>query len=367
MKRIFTFIIVLFTGLYGFSQNCTRPVSGIVFQQRYNQLVQIRQDQQRLARALEFVENNCLLAYQVKQIAELFDDELSRLSFAEKAYLTTIDKDNFYDVYDAFGYFSTVMRLHDYIAGINEPGRHVIRHEVVPEQDYRFPDYNYPSYRDYHESTRCSEPVSDEVFHRLLKTIMMQRDDELRMATAIKLAENNCLTVEQIMKIGSMIQQESRRLDYLKKSYDYSYDMGNYRFSGQLLSNREYSDDFNKFMATNEGRRYEVRTAYPGPARTVPCGVSDQEFSEILGSINSQPFNNTQLTLAKQIVKSKECFTVAQIKQILDVFSFESSKLDMAKYSYQYCIDKSNYYKINDSFKFSSSVDELDKFIREQQ
>ena len=95
-------------------------------------------------------------------------------------------------------------------------------------------------------------------------------------------------------------------------------------------------------------------------------GFSDEELNEAVNSIKKQSFSNTQLTMAKQIVRSKQCFTALQIKQIVDIFSFESSKLEMAKFCYSYCVDKDNYYKINDSFSFSSSVDDLDKYISSQ-
>jgi len=192
---------------------------------------------------------------------------------------------------------------------------------------------------------------------------MNQPDDELRVSIAVQLAEGNCLTVEQIMKIGSMIEQEQKRLDYLKRSYDYSYDVGNYQFGDQLFTTATYRDEFSNYIRSR-------KPGSPGqhmPQHHVPpCGVSDGEFSEIVRSISSQSFNNTQLTLAKQIVKSKKCFTTEQIRQIVNIFSFETSKLDMAKYCYTYCVDRDNYYRINECFSFSSSVTELDEFISTQ-
>lgn len=41
----------------------------------------------------------------------------------------------------------------------------------------------------------------------------------------------------------------------------------------------------------------------------------------------------------------------------------ESDKLEYAKFAYNYCIDKNNYWEINDVFNFSSSVDKLNEYI----
>jgi hypothetical protein len=46
------------------------------------------------------------------------------------------------------------------------------------------------------------------------------------------------------------------------------------------------------------------------------------------------------------------------------LFSFESTRLDFAKFAYAYTLDLRNYYKLNDAFTFESSIDDLDKYIQ---
>jgi hypothetical protein len=364
-KTILPLFLLTIWSITGYAQNCTVPVSSAVFQQKINQLAPLRNDQQRLLRATEFAENNCLLTYQIKQMAELFNDDLTRLSFVENAYPSTFDKDNFYDVYDVFAYFSTVMRLHDYLLEYNKQGKRQAQHRPGTEPDFRFPEYNYPSYKTYRETTRCDEPLSNEAFYRMLRSIMKQPDDELRIALAVQLAEGNCLTVEQIMKMGSLIEKEQKRLDYLKRTYHYSYDIGNFQFSDQLLTSNVYHEDFKNYLHAQNKDYHRDRS--PEPNRSRHCHVPDADLADMIASIKNQSFNNTQLTLAKQIVKSKQCFTTLQIKQIIDIFSYEDSKLEMAQYCYDYCIDRDNYYKINDSFSYSSSVTKLVEFISSRQ
>lgn len=85
-------------------------------------------------------------------------------------------------------------------------------------------------------------------------------------------------------------------------------------------------------------------------------------FQSALTSIKGQSFSDTQLSQAKEITASN-CLNAMQIKEICKIFSFEDTKLEYAKFAYQYCFDRNNYWQINDSFSFKSSVTELNDYI----
>jgi hypothetical protein len=87
---------------------------------------------------------------------------------------------------------------------------------------------------------------------------------------------------------------------------------------------------------------------------------SFDQFKEIL---RKERFDNTKLVLAKQAIASN-WLCAAQVKEVAGLFNFESSKLDIAKYSYKYTTDKNNYFILNDAFTFSSSKEELARFIQ---
>jgi hypothetical protein len=44
-------------------------------------------------------------------------------------------------------------------------------------------------------------------------------------------------------------------------------------------------------------------------------------------------------------------------------FTYEESKLDYAKYAYDYCLNQSNYYKVNAAFDFELTIDDLNEFL----
>ncbi|MCL2097979.1 MAG: DUF4476 domain-containing protein [Bacteroidales bacterium] len=92
-----------------------------------------------------------------------------------------------------------------------------------------------------------------------------------------------------------------------------------------------------------------------------PC-IPQVDFTRMLSTIQKETFENTKLTVAKQIT-SYNMLCATQIAQICNLFTYENSKLEYAKYAYSYCSDKNNYYLINDVFSYSSSKEELNKFI----
>ncbi len=102
----------------------------------------------------------------------------------------------------------------------------------------------------------------------------------------------------------------------------------------------------------------------PGYTGRVGCGwpMSSTEFADVKKSIEAKSFEDSKMTLAKQVGASR-CFTVEQVKGLMTLFSFEDSKLDIAKYAYERTYDIDNYYKVNDAFTFESSIDDLNSYI----
>jgi hypothetical protein len=93
-----------------------------------------------------------------------------------------------------------------------------------------------------------------------------------------------------------------------------------------------------------------------------PYPMSRQDFESAKRSIASKDFSDSRLKLAKQILNTN-CLLSTQVMQLMELFDFESDKLDLAKYAYGYTLDIGNYYRVNDAFDFESSIDELDNYI----
>ncbi|MFB6258905.1 MAG: DUF4476 domain-containing protein [Flavobacteriales bacterium] len=90
--------------------------------------------------------------------------------------------------------------------------------------------------------------------------------------------------------------------------------------------------------------------------------MSDSRFREAKSSIKKKNFADAKMTQAKRMTKSN-CLLTDQVKEIVELFDFEDDRVEFAKFAYEHTYDQDNYYKIHDSFEFSSSIDELDKHI----
>lgn len=96
----------------------------------------------------------------------------------------------------------------------------------------------------------------------------------------------------------------------------------------------------------------------------VMIGMHPDQFASALRSIELATFDSDQIRVAKQIIRRNGASS-QQIAEIMRVLSFESSRLKIAKFGYQFVADPENYYVVNDVFWFSSSIRELDRFINQ--
>ncbi len=103
----------------------------------------------------------------------------------------------------------------------------------------------------------------------------------------------------------------------------------------------------------------------PPVATPLPVGpqpMHPQQFEEIVRVIRDQSFESTRSTVAKQII-SQHYFTSAQVRRLLDLFWFDSGRLDIAKFAYTHVVDPDRYYLTFDAFSFDSSVNDLSRYM----
>ena len=90
--------------------------------------------------------------------------------------------------------------------------------------------------------------------------------------------------------------------------------------------------------------------------------MTDASFTTAKANVESKGFDETKLTVAKQVTKAN-CLTAAQIKSMMDTFGFEETKLAYAKYAYDFCFNQGDYYLVNEAFSFESTIEELNTYI----
>ena len=87
------------------------------------------------------------------------------------------------------------------------------------------------------------------------------------------------------------------------------------------------------------------------------------DYDEAVKLIANESFDENRLATAKRIVADNPMST-RQIADICRLFTFDSNRLEFAKFAHRHCVDPNKYFLLDEVFTFSSSKEELHKFIK---
>jgi hypothetical protein len=243
----------------------------------------------------------------------------------------------------------------------------------------------------------CSSPTLSPEQLVKLKLEIDQRSYVTKMNLAKENVRRNCMQSSQVAELVRLFDYESDQLELAKFAYQYTYDTKNYDLvvnalkhdfnkpkllevigsSGSSTStttvnttgttNVNTTNVNNNSTTTTTTTVVEKKVVTNSTPTTTSSGgcitpMSDADFSNAKNSIQSKSFEDSKMTLAKQVTKNK-CLSVKQIKEIMLLFSFEQSRLDFAKFAYDFASDRDNYYQLNDAFTFESSISDLNEYI----
>ena len=94
--------------------------------------------------------------------------------------------------------------------------------------------------------------------------------------------------------------------------------------------------------------------------------LSYQEFQSMKETLRREGFENSRLILARQLF-DRNNFKSDQVRELLQLFSFENNRLDLAKFAYRNTVDKNNYSMVFDVFSQYSNRQELAGYISNYQ
>ncbi len=277
------------------------------FRQKYKAVMMQRTDRQKLDMAKMVALDNCLSVDQVKTLAEVFIDDDDRLEFAETAWENTIDKENFYYVYDAFAYISTVFILHDFIRD-NDHSEHPF--DPLPPTEPIIPQFaalDYPDPYNYKGPSNCGNALDDQEFVNIVRRYSYNNNEQDRLALYIQTVQGNCVTVAEVMKLASLLQNENNRLTLFRASWKNVYDLGNLSFGRQLFTLPQTREAYDNFLSRGNG------------SEPVPCRIGQEQYRDMLESIKKETFNSTKVTITKNIIQSNPCFYSRQIEEMIQL------------------------------------------------
>ena len=104
-----------------------------------------------------------------------------------------------------------------------------------------------------------------------------------------------------------------------------------------------------------------IMEGYNGPYGC-PWPMSEADFRQALHTIKSKTWDDTRLSIAKQVVAAN-CLFADQVRDIVNLFDWEDKKLEFAKFAYDYTYDTGNYFKVAQAFEWEDSIEELNEYI----
>lgn len=142
----------------------------------------------------------------------------------------------------------------------------------------------------------------------------------------------------------------------------------NINLNGNLNTSTSHTETSTTTVHTSGGAPVPAQQSnvYVLPGYNGPTGcswpMSESDFANARNSIQSKSFEDTKLTVAKQIF-NQNCLLSSQVRDIMSTFDFEATKLEFAKYAYGRTYDIGNYYQVNDVFDFEASISDLNAYI----
>lgn len=366
MKKIlFTLSFLMAFQAIVAQSRCNRPLSTVEFKQKKQQVMANNNEARRLQAAIRVSQENCLTALQVKEIAQSFKDEFNRLDYAQKAFATVFDPENYYEVYDAFSKFSTAIRLYDFVNGkggtlpISNPTP-INPSPNNPDPTPEYPNYHYPDFQSYTGAKNCGFPISESIFAEIAQRIRSTNPFSLRLSVARQSVQNNCLSTAQLMRLVSLLP-EANRLELLRLSYEHIFDVGNLGAASQVFAIKSNQDQWQSFLAQN-GVGAQPNT--PGDL----CEVPEKEYNNIINTLRRESTSYNRFNLMKNIVSKYQCFSVEQVRGIVKLYNTDSFRLDSAKYLYDYTNpnERRQYFMVANEFSFSSSRTDLSNFLADR-
>jgi hypothetical protein len=92
--------------------------------------------------------------------------------------------------------------------------------------------------------------------------------------------------------------------------------------------------------------------------------MNARSFEQLKQSIRRENYDESKIAITKSAIRN-QFISSNQVVELVGLFSFDASKLDIAKYLYHYAADPENYYVVANSFGFSSSKTELLRYIEQ--
>jgi hypothetical protein len=177
---------------------------------------------------------------------------------------------------------------------------------------------------------------------------------KVSLATEAFSNNSNYFTVYQVRQLLLLISSENDRLVLAKSSYNNIVDPANYTLLYDVFNTLASKNDLANFIAGVQN----------GTGTIVKIPMTETEFNSISRDVQfTFGLGAKMASLTNVFNKETNFFTVQQAKQLIQMVSAESNRLELAKSSYNNITDPANFAQVYDIFSTQVSKDELAAYV----
>lgn len=204
-------------------------------------------------------------------------------------------------------------------------------------------------------------PLEDEPFEESMRAIARERNDATRLERARSIARDHRMSSMQVKEIATKLSDDNARLEFAIGCFPRVVDPENFYEVYDAFRS------FSKVMRLHDAiAPLKLQPPPPSPVVVTPPvqPLSEKEFDPIYKALKKENFDNARLQTARQILSATgKKFLSSQIKRMADSFDFDNTKLDFAKFAFDYVLDPQRYFVVNDSFDFPNSRQALSQHV----
>jgi hypothetical protein len=100
----------------------------------------------------------------------------------------------------------------------------------------------------------------------------------------------------------------------------------------------------------------------PPQSGNLPAHISDDDFEQLKNTITNIKYETKKMDTLKVLIGLNQ-FATSQVSVLMNLFAFESNKLDVARLLYDKTVDKQNYSRLASNFNFDARKEDFKKFM----
>ena len=273
--------------------------------------------------------NHYFSVAQARQLVQLVTDETNRLYLAKISYRAVVDKQN----------FSQMNNLLSTQTARNELTTFVNNYDV-----------SNPVY------TKVA--MKDTEFNTLYRSIQNRFGIGAKMSALNDVFDNETyfFTTSQARQLIQLVSSDNNRLQLAKASYDNIIDQSNFSQVYDILSTSARGE-LEAYVSGNDGM-------ITNPTVTTKTPMTTGTYNSLYNSVrNTWGFGAKMSELTEIFDNESYYFTVSQAKQLIQLVSSETNRLQLAKAAYGNITDPENFTLMYDVLSSQSSKNDLSNYV----